>query len=775
MSFSFENQGTNTYLVYEIGAEDVLDTMSLGMLTNNAIPGLAAASFMQMDTAQYIKYNVSAKVSVSQLFSGAVNKKRLIGVFSGIVDAMLSAEEYMLDPNNLVLDLDYVITLNYSADANYTFDIAYQDLAGNKAATYAQDKFTVDTTAPKNLTVKYSTSVLEQIKESVTFGYYNAKMTVTITAEDDTSGIYHFAYSYINSEGVSSVNRQLLDQAIREANITYDGKKATAVFTVPKMVLGSDNQFNGTVRFTAYDRGESNTELRDSTRIVVDNISPTATITYNDPVQNYNGISYYNGNIEATIVITEANFDAADVVVTVTRGGENYPVAMAWNDNSVDRHTGSFVLTEDGDYIVSVQYKDKSGNRMADYTSNQLTLDGVLPTVQVSNIKANSANKDDQYGFALEIHDINLDVSSLKPVLMAVMKNSEGVYETTEIQLGEPEEVVAGQTYRYAVENLPDDALYTLSCEVKDLSGNVTAQVVLDDGNAYEQVSFSVNRNGSVFGYGNAYAEELVERYYVYNVKEDVVIAEVNVDPIEEYKVTLNGVELVEGTDFTTEQTSKDGEWSKRTYTIKKSVFENEGEYSVVVSSTDKAGTTAFSDVKSLTLAFVVDRTKPVLTITGLESGGRYQTEAQTVTLIPTDEGGRLNDLSVVVLDAAGEPLKDENGNDISVRFSMSGEELLKYLEANDGKVTLTIPEGLNNQIRILCNDCALDEDGNANAYSEIFAKVTVSPSVLVIFFANKPLFYGTIGGAIGLVILLVVVLKHGKSKKGKKNTKSKA
>lgn len=108
MSFTFENQGTNTYLVYEIGAEDVLDTMSLGMLTNNAIPGLAAASFMQMDATQYIKYNVSAKVSVSQLFSGAVNKKRLIGVFSGIVDAMLSAEEYMLDPNNLVLDLDYI-------------------------------------------------------------------------------------------------------------------------------------------------------------------------------------------------------------------------------------------------------------------------------------------------------------------------------------------------------------------------------------------------------------------------------------------------------------------------------------------------------------------------------------------------------------------------------------------------------------------------------------------------------------------------------------------
>lgn len=106
--FSYENQGVNTYLVYEIGGDDEIDTMSLGMLTNNSIPGFAAATFTQMDTTKFIKYNVSAKVSVSQLFSGPVNKKRLVGVFSGIVDALLSAEDYMLDTDSILLDLDYI-------------------------------------------------------------------------------------------------------------------------------------------------------------------------------------------------------------------------------------------------------------------------------------------------------------------------------------------------------------------------------------------------------------------------------------------------------------------------------------------------------------------------------------------------------------------------------------------------------------------------------------------------------------------------------------------
>lgn len=49
MDFSYENQGANTYLVYEIKEGDSIDTLSLGMLTNNSIPGLTRALFTQMD------------------------------------------------------------------------------------------------------------------------------------------------------------------------------------------------------------------------------------------------------------------------------------------------------------------------------------------------------------------------------------------------------------------------------------------------------------------------------------------------------------------------------------------------------------------------------------------------------------------------------------------------------------------------------------------------------------------------------------------------------
>ena len=110
MDFYYENAGINTYLVYRVKSEDVIDTMSLGMLTNNKINGLATTVFTQMDEDKFIKYNVSAKVSVKQFFTGPVNKARLLGVFNGIVNAMLAAEDYMIAPESIILNTEYIFS-----------------------------------------------------------------------------------------------------------------------------------------------------------------------------------------------------------------------------------------------------------------------------------------------------------------------------------------------------------------------------------------------------------------------------------------------------------------------------------------------------------------------------------------------------------------------------------------------------------------------------------------------------------------------------------------
>ena len=200
---------------------------------------------------------------------------------------------YLSDRSNWQKNGDvYTAHITYNSDANYTFDIDYKDLALRKAADYKEDFFTVDKTAPTNLNVSYSEGVAGQTLGNVPYHYYNQMITVTISGEDETAGIEHFVYSYRNASGVSKVNAELLEAAIERAKITQHGNKFTATFTIPKSVLQSNNQFNGTVEFTAYDFSTNQKDLKDGSRLVVDNIAPTGSVTFNDPVQEVNGISY---------------------------------------------------------------------------------------------------------------------------------------------------------------------------------------------------------------------------------------------------------------------------------------------------------------------------------------------------------------------------------------------------------------------------------------------------------------------------------------------------
>ena len=82
--------------------------MTLGMITNNTIPGVAHASYTQLDTTKYVKFNITAKISLKQLLEGAVNRHRLVGVFLGICNALQNADDYMLDRSSFLYDADKI-------------------------------------------------------------------------------------------------------------------------------------------------------------------------------------------------------------------------------------------------------------------------------------------------------------------------------------------------------------------------------------------------------------------------------------------------------------------------------------------------------------------------------------------------------------------------------------------------------------------------------------------------------------------------------------------
>ena len=222
--------------------------------------------------------------------------------------------------------------------------------------------------------------------------------------------------------------------------------------------------------------------------------------------------------------------------------------------------------------MITADYTDKSGNEMEQYASQQITIDTEDPVISVSDIVAGSASKEEKYGFTITAEDQNLDGGTFEASLTAVEQNENGSFKTKEIPLGTAHAVEAGRIYTYTVDNLPDDAIYTLSCSVTDMAGHTTQKFSLADGSEYENVQFSINRHGSNFLLDTD-TEELTEQYYVYSVENDVIVREINVDVVEDYTVRLNDEVLNENRDYKTELSGGDGQWSERDTSLIRNCF----------------------------------------------------------------------------------------------------------------------------------------------------------------------------------------------------------
>lgn len=512
---------------------------------------------------------------------------------------------------------------------------------------------------------------------------------------------------------------------------------------------------------SSQDKGEVKKKYT-SKPVTVDTTAPVSSVTFSEPAGRGDNAVYHASAITTRVTFEERVFYKEDVVIAVERDGGSVTPNIAWTDDGIT-HTASFTLDTDGVYTVSVRYTDRAGNAMLPYTSESHVLDTKAPELKLSGIAQSSAMNKEKISFTISADDNNIDPASLKAALNAIVRDKDGKYSAKQIPVNDIKQSNDKMTVSAYVDDLSEDGVYTLTCTVSDMAKNTSKAMLLEDGKKYESVAFSVNRNGSVF-FADDNTVKLTEKYYVSNVENDVVIFEVNTDAIEKYSVSVNDTVLTEGEGFTTQLTQNEGQWAMRTYTVSKSLFEGEGQYTVVVSSQDKTESTAYSDVKALNVSFAVDRTPPVITVSGLQNGGRYRASNQTVTLMPTDDGGKLYSLAVTVLSSDGSPIKNENGEDISVRFNMSGEELSSYLSENNGCVIFSLPEGLEMQVLVSCRDMT----ENGNEYSVTYSSVTVSGNELIIFYANKPLFYGVITAAVlivGSAVAFPVIKKRKKEK----------
>ena len=464
----------------------------------------------------------------------------------------------------------------------------------------------------------------------------------------------------------------------------------------------------------------------------IDKTIPVIYVTFdNNSAQNE---IYYKDPRTATVRIHEHNFRESDVKVDQTLDGRS----RSGFGGSGDDHSATIDFNQDGNYAFNVEYTDLAGNPAEKVTVNKFVIDMTKPVVKFIVPSKNDSIFQGDIAPQIEYSDTNIDRGHATINLKGMKKSN--ALEVAEDSFDGTKGVVRFENLKKVREN---DDIYTATAIVTDFAGNEETATI----------TFSVNRFGSTYDYnGDEGTGKLVEGYYT-NAEGDVILREVNVNPLTEKKLTLykdgdNRV-LVEGTDYKVEEKQVNGHY-EYIYTIYAKNFEEEGNYNIIATSKDKAGNTnSNSSVKGeeggneVPLRFAVDKTEPKFEVTGADlSKDKFRESQITLDIRPLDNMNAVAKVRIRVL--------DKNGNLLQPEFELEGKELAEFLEQNDGKYTLTVDQNTGKQtIEMIVTDAA------GNEYKESY-EVLVTPNLFYQYINTPPAIAGTIAGVGGLLFFLI-------------------
>ena len=615
--------------------------------------------------------------------------------------------------SNLVTKMEKDIVVKNNSN-NIVVTVKMIDRAGNSSEEKIE--FSIDKTIPV-IEVVYDNNEPDADYNDI----YKADREATITITERNFRAEDIVFAITNTD------KDIPAVDLTKADVwttTVNDEDPDKTVHVAKIKYTADGDYTFDIAYK--DNAENAAEAFAQHKFTIDKTIPVITVVYdNNDAQNGN---YYKADRIATITIKEHNFDDARVknlgVATDNNNPSTFPTISAWKDNGDDTHTATITYNADSKYTFDIEFVDKAGNSIEDYTPVEFYVDKTAPTLEISGVADKSANNG-TVAPVVSYSDTNFNKDAVTITLTGI--NNGKVDYTASY-----DDIANGQTYTYAnfekVQKVDD--IYTLTAKLTDMAGNETEKTI----------TFSANRFGSV--YDLAEVKDIISKYL--QIEEDIVFTETNVDSLDregiKIKLTKNGTptDLVEGTDYTVEVTGGNGQWSVYKYTIKKALFADDGRYSLSIYSKDAAGNVNenIDETKEAEISFGIDKTKPVIVPIDFESGVQYAVDMKTVSVEIKDN---------LVLEG--------------VKIYLNGEEIEYKV---DGETyTFDIPKSNSKQdVKIVAVDAAGNEQPiEVNDF-------LVNTNIFVRWYNNTPLFVGSIIGVVVLALGITIFLVFFKKKK---------
>ena len=675
--------------------------------------------------------------SVKSNYDTQNNQSQTVDIANSVSGSSVGGWSFDEKDNNLVTQMSRNITVKNNSN-DIVLTVKLTDRAGNE--TKIEKKFSIDKTKPV-IDVKYDNN------EHTTYGgndYYKADRTATVTVTER-----NFDESLVEAAIMRNGGRYTTIGGWTHNNNTADPDKSTHV---AKIVYNTDGDF--TFDIAVKDKAMNSADKFTQQKFTVDKTAPVIDVSFdNNSAKNGN---YYKADRTATIKITEHNFNSGSqyVNIPVTAEGTTAPSVVGWSGSGND-HNATVSFNKDGKYSFTVDYTDLAGNKAVQKKVDSFYIDKTAPEVEITGVADHQAYNGTVAPVVTYRDDNFTDDHDFKFTRIDINSKSD---DTSKFDYDTGGNGVTEFIYKYRdfAEVIENDGIYNFTVELSDKAGNSTSK----------SVTFSVNRFGSTFKASDE-SEKLIKNGYT-NAEQDIVVEEINVSPLTKHSVTLaksggNSTELVENTDYKFTSSNNGNEWCKSVYTVNKKNFSDEAAYTVTIMSVDKAKntnnnrmadsslSTEQKNKRECAISFVVDKTSPLVSITGIKDNELYKEASKKVKIVCEDDNLDKSKL-VVTLDnkklAEGEDYTIVDDKDGSIAGMLTAEIVLK---AETG--------GIKENLKVTIGDLA----GNTGEKS--VDNFILSANIFQRFFANPVLVICTFAG-LALVIAAVIFFVAKKRKK---------
>lgn len=355
-------------------------------------------------------------------------------------------------------DAQWTATIKYTADGDYTFDIAYTDLAKNACdgetfaeGTVASNAFTVDHTIPV-IAVTYDNN------DAQNGNYYKAYRTATVVITEHNFNADRVTITHTATDDGADTTKPTI------SGWKTDGDKHTAT-----IYYGKDAKY--TFDIAVNDKaGNASADYTEET-FFVDTTMPTLEIT---------GVadqSANNGDVIPVVSYSDTNYDADKVTITLT-GANRKSVEL--DGSYEDIHNGrtftfkNFAKEQaiDDIYTLTATLTDKAGNTTEKTITFSVNRFGSTYALSEAAEKLNGTYVKEPVDVV--ITETNAD--ELSNIKITLFKDGETkvLTEGTDYKI----DVAGGNgqwyhyTYTIYAKNFDADGVYSLTVESDDKAGN---------------------------------------------------------------------------------------------------------------------------------------------------------------------------------------------------------------------------------------------------------------------------------------------------------------